>query len=297
MTRNQKRPVAVIGAGTMGGPAAAAARAAGHSVTVFDLDPIAIAAAVAAGHEIADTPATAAAGAAVVLLSLPTPDAVRTVLTSAHGVLAGAASGTIVVDLSTIDPVTARDCARAAAGRGVDMLDAPVLGRPHRCGRWTLPVGGERDTLERARPVLGQIAASLVHVGGHGAGMTIKLLNNYLFGVINTATAECMAAADRLGIDPAQVYDVLAESGAATISPLFLEIAPKMLSNDFSPAFTVDLLAKDIGLAVQMIDAAGARHATGTAAAELTTRAQDLGLGDRDTSAVVVAARHASGER
>lgn len=150
-----------------------------------------------------------------------------------------------------------------------------------------MPVGGKLEALEVARPVLEVLARTVTHVGGPGAGNAIKLLNNLMFGAINAITAEVFAAAALVGVSPRRFYETVANSGAATVSNLFRELGPKMLEDDFSPTFTVDLLHKDNKLAIEMLDDARASAVVGSAITVLNGLARASGYGGEDTSAVV----------
>lgn len=278
--------VGIVGLGTMGSAMAEALRP--HTrLVVYDIDAVARERQQAAGASIADSPAEIAVEAGVVLLSLPGPADVRAVVTGAFGLLSAARAPAVIVDLSTVDPQTTQDMAAAAAVRGVGYLDAPVLGRPHRCGSWTLPVGGPAESLAMATPILQVLASRVIAVGGHGSGNVVKLLNNLMFGAINAITAETMAATKRLGLDPEVYYTTLADSGAASVSNLFREIAPKIVASDWSPAFTIDLLAKDNRLALDMIERAGLRPQVAEAVVKLNAAGRAAGLGSLDTSALV----------
>lgn len=278
--------VGIVGLGTMGSAMADAVRP-HHRLVVHDIDGTATSRQPADGAEVAASPLQVAERADVVLLSVPGPDEVRAVVAGADGILDAGYLPAVVVDLSTVDPQTTRDMAVAAATRGVGYLDAPVLGRPHRCGEWTLPVGGPEEVLAAAAPVLGLLANRVIRVGDHGIGNVLKLLNNLMLGAINAITAETMAAAGRLGLDPHIYYSTLADSGAASVSNLFREIAPKIVAADWSPAFTVDLLAKDNRLALEMIERAGFTPWVARAVVDLNTAGQAAGLGPLDTSALV----------
>lgn len=220
----------------------------------------------------------------IVLLALPGPDQVREVVAE---LLTAERRPLVVVDHSTIDPDTTREVAALAAEHDVGHLDAPILGRPHRVGEWTLPVGGDAATLARVRGVLELLARRVVHVGPIGSGNVVKLLNNLMFGAINAITVETMATAARLGLDPAVYAETIADSGAASVSGLFRELAPKIVAEDHTPTFSVDLLTKDNQLAVEMARAAGIRLDVAEAVLALDRAAQAAGLGALDTSAMV----------
>ena len=159
-------------------------------------------------------------------------------------------------------------------------------------GSWTLPVGGDVDHLDTAAPVLKTFAANIVHVGPSGQGNKLKLLNNLMFGAINAVTCEVFVAAERLGMDPGVLFDIVVDSGAATVSNLFRELGPRIVGHDFVPAFSIDNLEKDIGLGLAMARDAGMTLAVSEAAQRLNRRAQAAGLGGEDTAAIVKIVEH-----
>lgn len=279
--------VGLVGVGTMGSRILARLIESGHSVVARDIAPEAEHRAAQAGATVAGSPAEVARRASLILLSLPMPADVDQVVGGDDGLLAGAQPGAIIVDLSTVDPDTTRRNAARAAARAVGYLDAPVLGRPPGCGRWTLPVGGEASQLERARPVLQTLAARVIHVGSSGAGNVVKLLNNMMFSAINAVTAEVLAVCAALGMDPHVFVSAVADSGAATVSNLFRELGPKILARDFSPAFSIDLLHKDVRLALEMASRAKAPTVITPAGLVLIEMARARGHGAEDTGAVV----------
>ncbi len=279
--------VGLIGLGTMGGRMAAALVGAGHAVLGWDIDRGAEDRASSIGAEIRRSPAEIAEGAEVVLLSLPAPADVATVVTGPDGLLSRAAQGLVIVDLSTVDPGSTQKMAAAAREKGVGYLDTPVLGRPQACGNWTLPVGGDEASLEKARPVLEKLAKRVVLVGPSGHGNVVKLLNNLMFGAINSITVEVMALCAKMGMPPKVFVDLVSESGAATVSNLFKEVGPKVLSRDFTPLFSIALLHKDNALALAMAREAGVPMVLSGATQLLNEMALARGLGKEDTSAAV----------
>lgn len=287
--------VGIVGIGIMGAAVADALRP-HHQLVVHDFDEAALQRQREAGADVVDSAAAVADRADVVLLSLPGPDQVRSVVSGTRGLVASRTPPSVVVDLSTVDPGTSRGMAALMAEHSVDYLDAPVLGRPHRCGSWTLPVGGGEEGVARARQVLDRIANRVIGVGDHGSGATVKLLNNLMFGAINAITAETMGAAAALGVDPAIYYTTLAESGAASVSNLFREIAPKIAGEDWSPAFTVDLLAKDNRLGLAMLEDIGLSPRVARAVVDLNAAGQQAGLGPLDTSALAQLGRPDQGD-
>lgn len=130
------------------------------------------------------------------------------------------------------------------------------------------------------------ICTPIRHVGASGAGHAVKLLNNLMFGAINAITAEIFSIASSVGVSAEELYKTVADSGAATVSPLFRQLGPKIISGEYSPTFTVDLLHKDTALAMQMARQAEAYPMVGTMVETLHGLARTAGYGKEDTSAV-----------
>ncbi|RMF76504.1 MAG: NAD(P)-dependent oxidoreductase, partial [Chloroflexi bacterium] len=244
------------------------------------------------GATAVESAADVAAQADIILLLLPGPLQVEAVVTGERGLLSAGRAGQTIIDMSTVDPATTRRMGAQAAAVGVAYLDAPILGRPAAVGRWVLPVGGNAAVLERARPVLNILAREIIHVGELGAGHTLKLLNALMFSAINAMTAEMMTIAVKAGLNPQVLYDTIADSDAATVSGLFKESGRKIVERDFDPAFTIDLLCKDNGLAIQMARDAGAPPLLATAIQTINELGRATGHGHEDTSALIKVYEH-----
>ncbi|MCP4306526.1 MAG: NAD(P)-dependent oxidoreductase [bacterium] len=282
-----KRQVGLVGCGLMGAPIAARLVDCGYNVVVFDKSAAALESAHSIGCATAVSPRQVAETSRVVLISLPRPEHVTDVVRGSEDcLLAGMAAGSVIVDTSTVDPTTSKENARAAAELGVGYLDCPILGRPAGCGNWTLPAGGDPEHLRTVTPVLEAFASRVVHIGPSGHGNTLKLLNNLMFGAINSVTAEMFALAERVGMEPGLLFDTIVHSGAGTVSNLFKELGPKVVAEEFTPNFTVSNLHKDVGLGLAMADAAGIDLEISKAGQRLNEKAQAAGLGDEDTAAV-----------
>nr|WP_269430872.1 NAD(P)-dependent oxidoreductase [Desulfovibrio sp. TomC] len=220
-----------------------------------------------------------------IILFLPGPTEIAACVSGPEGLLDSAAPGTVIIDMCTSAPHTTRDMAKAAKQKGVDYLDAPVLGRPATVGKWALPVGGDIEACRRVEPLLRLIAAHVVHMGDSGAGHKVKLLNQMMFGAINGMTAEMMAVAQKVGIEPGQLYDVITASQAGTVSNLFRELGQRVSDERYGdPTFTVALLAKDVRLGVDMAEQAGAPPLLGRTVDFLNRTSCAQGYGDEDTS-------------
>lgn len=279
--------VGIIGIGTMGSRMCEVLVHAGFETVARDIRPEAEEHARRLGATVVDSAAAAAREADVILLSLPWPKDVEEVVAGPDGVLAGARAGQVIVDTSTVDPSTSRRMAAAAGSKQVGYVDAPVLGRPQNCGKWTLPCGGTRENLEKVRPALDKLAQRVMPVGSVGSGNIVKLLNNLMFGSINAITAEVMAVCAKVGMSPRIFFEAVSESGAATVSNLLLEIGPKMLSHDWEVKFSVDLLYKDNLLGVLMGQEHGAPMPVSQTVHLVNEMARAKGYGSLDTSSIV----------
>lgn len=287
MPNSETEPVStatVMGLGTMGGRVATALAEAGITVHGYDPLPAARDRAAASGVTVHATPEPALADSTLAVLSVPMP---ADVLHAAETALCSLPAGSIVVDLSTIDPATALRAATLLNDHGVVYLDAPVLGRPDRCGHWTLVVGGDPDAIERVRPVLASsIAARVVRVGEVGSGSVVKLVNNLMFGAINAVTAEALNLCRLNGVDPATFVDTVADSGAATVSNLFRELGPKLVTADYDPTFALGLLQKDNRLVVELARVSGAPSFVASTVDQVNGLAANAGNAHLDSGVV-----------
>jgi 3-hydroxyisobutyrate dehydrogenase len=295
--------VGFIGTGTMGQPMVRNLVTKGHTVCAWDVVPAALAAAEQLGAARAGSAAEAARTAEIVVTMLPSASHVESAYTGTGGVLEGAAAGRLCVDMSTIDPATSRRVAAAANARGVRFLDAPVSGGVPRAieGTLTIMVGGDPSHLEEARPVLQAMGASIIHVGPVGAGEVAKLCNNLIAGVAMVAVSEAFRIAEGFGVDPAILTRVISKSSGAT---WVMEhghpvpgIVPTAASNrDYAPGFMTDLMAKDLGLAVDAARRLRVPLFVAPAAQQLLRLASSHGFGRRDFSSVYQFLTQSSGE-
>lgn len=260
---------------------------AGYGLAAHDVNSACIEKARQLGASVARTPGEVAAEARIMLMLLPGPEDVKQCVAGSDGLLSSATTGSVIVDMSTIDPGTTADMAALALARGVGYVDAPVLGRPATIGQWALPAGGREEHIDQCRPVLGLLAAHVLHVGPSGSGHKIKLLNQMMFGAINAMTAEMMAVASRIGIEPKLLYETITASQAGTISNLFRELGGRIASGNYEhPTFTVELLIKDVRLGVKMAREGGAPPILGRTVELINELSQAQGLGACDTSAM-----------
>lgn len=279
------KKIGLCGAGVMGRVAIGRLVETGWQVVIYDVSEKARAAAVALGAAQMASPASLTEHADTVLLFLPGPAEVVDCITEPDGLLSSGTPPSIIVDLSTVDPMTSVALALEAGKRNVGYLDAPILGRPSAVGNWALPVGGRKADLDKARAVLNSLASRIFHVGDSGSGNRVKLLNQLMFGAINAMTAEMMAIADKCGVPPRLLYDTITASQAGTVSNLFKELGSRIAGDQYDdPTFTVDLLVKDVRLAVQMADANQAPSLLGRVIDGINSSAQAQGYGSSDTA-------------
>jgi 3-hydroxyisobutyrate dehydrogenase len=278
----------------MGLPMARNLLDAGHDVVACDLDAARVA---LLGAAAAASPADAARGADVAITSLPSVRAVEDAVLGPGGLAEGLAAGTAAIDMSTSPPALARRLAAALGERGVAFLDAPVSGGPTgaEAASLAIMVGGEPDAFARWQPLLASLGSRVEHVGGHGAGQAVKLVNNLIVACTMAGMAEACAVLEREGVDPGQAYEVFTRSTSDSSVmrrrfPLPGVRPEHPASRDYEPMFRLDLLVKDVALALGLADEHGLACATGRAAQGLYERALDDGLGGLDYSAVFLRA-------
>jgi 3-hydroxyisobutyrate dehydrogenase-like beta-hydroxyacid dehydrogenase len=248
---------------------------AGHQLTVYDVRPDATAALCARGARSAEDPAAVASGSEVVFTSLPGPAEVENAaLDPETGILTALQEGGAYVDMTTNSPSVARRVAEACRVRGVDMLDAPVSGRPP---TMTVMVGGDEAVFARYRPLLAAIAGNIFYVGGAGAGCTAKLVTQYLGYTNFVAALEGMLIAAKAGIGLGVLAQIVPVSAGA--SRTFDNIPRSVLPGTFTAGGTLDIVAKDLQLARDLARDVGAPAHLGLLAHDVLSRAQAQGWG------------------
>lgn len=270
--------VGFIGLGRMGGAMAGHLVAAGHRVLGLDPLPEARDTARDSGVEIVESVAELVVP--VVMSSLPGDAEVEEVYLG--GLFESMESGALCLDLSTIDVTLSQRIAAAAAHARHRFLDCPVSGTSvhARAGTLAVMVGGEATAVELARPYLDAFSTSVHHLGPNGSGLEMKLITNRLLNAHVVAIAEAILEMEGAGLDTADCIELL-RRGAV---PKLLDYkAGPMAARDHSPLFTVDLMAKDLGLA----DARRSAGPVGSAAASILRVARDQGWGSSDIGAVI----------
>lgn len=281
--------VGFIGLGIMGGPMAGNLLKAGYVLTVWNRTAVKAEPLAAMGARVAGSPAEVAAASDVTFTCVTASADVEAVVLGSGGVAEGARPGSIYVDCSTVAPATARRLHAALAARDVEALDAPVSGGDvgARAGTLAVMVGGERETFERALPVLRAVGKTVVHVGPPGAGQVVKLCNQVAGGLNLLAMAEAISLCRRSGVDPARMLEVV--SAGAASSWMLQHLGPRAVAGDFAPGFMVDLMQKDLGLVLEEAHATHTPLPGSALVRQLFEMLQARGRGREGTQAIVEA--------
>ena len=246
--------VGFIGLGRMGGPMARNLARAGYAVHVFDVDAAAIQRLAPSGVTAHHTPREMAARVPIAFTALPNNAIVTEAYLGPEGILAGARTGTITCDCSTVSPEVSQRIQAEAKAKGVTHLDTPMLGSSPQAesGEVFFMVGGDAEALSRVQPMLDVIGRLTMHVGPSGMGNRIKLLHNALGAVTAVAVAESLALCVALGVDPRTYYEVVCKGGGQAYSRYFDGRGQRIIDGNFAPTFTVELMQKDVALAAEM---------------------------------------------
>lgn len=291
--------IGFIGLGNMGGGMAANLAKAGHDVRAFDLSEDALAKAKDAGCLPVASASEAAQGAEVIVTMLPAGRHVAQVYE--ESLFGAAAPGTLLMDCSTIDVVTAKKVAEAAANKGLVAVDAPVSGgiAAAAAGTLTFMVGGSAEAFARAEPFLSQMGKAVIHAGASGAGQAAKICNNMLLGATMVATCEAFLLAQKLGLDPQTFYDISSVSSGQSWSmtsycPL-PGVGPETPADrGYQGGFAAGLMLKDLKLALQAASDANASVPMGAEAMALYQAFANGGGAGVDFSGII---RMLDGER
>jgi 3-hydroxyisobutyrate dehydrogenase len=287
--------IGFVGLGIMGRGMAANLLRAGFPLTVWNRTASRMVPLMADGAQAGTSPADVAAHSDIVVVCVSdTPD-VEAVVLGEQGILHGAQPGTLVVDCSTISPQATRTLASVLAERGVHMLDAPVSGGSEGAARGTLSimVGGTADQFTRALPVFQAMGKTITHVGDHGAGQTVKLVNQVLVVGNCLAMAEALLFAQAGGVDLQKTYDAISQGAAG--SWMFTHRGPQVMRRDWRPGFTVDLQQKDLRLVLEAADSAGCPLPGTSLIFQFYRSLQAQGLGGDGNHALLKALEHLAG--
>lgn len=280
--------IGFLGLGTMGGPMARNLLRKGYGVKGFDLSAAALESHEGAGGTRAASPRAAAEGADVVVSMLPDgPDVERAVL-GPDGAIHGMKSGSVLIDMSTIDPAVTRRIGAALAEKGIDMVDSPVGKTADHAvaGTLTLIVGGRPDVVERVRPILDCMGTDFFYCGDLGMGEAMKLTNNFLSAAIMTSTIEALVMGVKSGLTVETMMSVM-RTTMAWNNHLAVLLPKKALADDFSLGFMVKLAEKDQRLALDLAKALGTPAPIGAVVRETLAETARNGFAELDMSSVL----------
>jgi 3-hydroxyisobutyrate dehydrogenase len=289
------RSVAFLGLGIMGAHMARRLLEAGHRVAVYNRTASKAAPLAALGARAAATPEDAARGAEVVISIVTDSPDVEAVLLGPGGAVHGAEPGTLVIDMSTIAPETARRVGAALRAKGLAFLDAPVTGGDvgARDGTLSILVGGEAADLERARDLFTALGKRVTHCGPLGAGQTVKACNQILCALNMVGICEALHLANRSGIDPALVVEALGPGAGGSWA--LEKLGPRIAKGDFAPGFMVDLIQKDLRIVLDAAARSGLDLQGAVLAQSLFADNQAAGEGREGTQAMFKAVGRRAG--
>lgn len=287
--------VGFIGLGIMGQGMAHNLLKAGFEVTVWNRTPGRMEPLVRAGAKPADSPAHLASLCDLIFICVSDTADVLAVTLGEQGLVMGVRPGALVVDMSTISPQASRHIAQQLTAKGVHSLDAPVSGGSEGAARGTLSimVGGEADQVARAMPYFQAMGKTITHVGGHGDGQMVKLVNQVLVVINMLAVGEALLFAQAGGLDLPKTLQAV--SGGAAGSWMLSNRGPQVLNRDWRPGFTVDLQQKDLRLVLEAADELGVPMAATALVFQLYRTLQTAGLGSEGNHALVKALERLAG--
>lgn len=282
-----KRQLALIGAGAMGGAIGTRLLETGNALAVFDLDEAKVAALVARGATAAKSAAAAAETADAVITSLNASRIVEIAVFGPQGVADGARPGTLIIDMSSIDPATTRKLADMAAEKGLAWVDSPLSGGAPKAlvGELTLMLGGTEDDVVRAQAILSDVAANMTHMGGPGAGQTTKMINQVLCGLGFLAVAEATQLALDAGVDATKIPVAL--KGGRADSALLQEYMPRFATKDYRRTGRIDNMVKDLNMVNDLARHTGTSMPMTALCTEIHRMLTAAGLGGEDQAAVM----------
>lgn len=281
------KTIALIGAGAMGGAIGERLLATGNRLLVFDLDKAKVAALVAKGAAAAVTAAAAAGAADCVILSLNSAAIVRRAVFGEGGVAAGAKPGTLIIDMSSIDPDATRQLAADASEKGLRWVDSPLSGGAPKAstGELTLMAGGETQDVADAHEVLRHVSANYTHMGPAGAGQTTKLVNQVLCALNFMAVAEATRLAIDAGVDVLKIPQAL--KGGRADSAILQEYLPRFATRDYRRTGRIDNMVKDLNAAQDLARRTHTAMPLTAVCAEIHRLLTAAGLGGEDQAALM----------
>lgn len=279
--------IGLIGLGIMGLPMAKNLMKAGYPLMVYDLSKERVEALTAIGAKAAGSIGEIGRTCRTVLTMVPDSPQVREVVLGAGGLAETLQPGSVVIDMSSIDPMASREVATALKAKGIDMLDAPVSGGEPKAidGTLAFMVGGDRAIFDEHLPLLRAMGASVTYCGGIGAGNVTKLCNQIIVAVNIAAVSEAMVLGQMAGVSPEVIFQAI--RGGLAGSTVMENKAPMMIGRNFQPGFKIDLHLKDLNNVLAAAKATGAPMVLTNQVTEMLKVLRRMGEGQRDHSAIV----------
>ena len=280
-------PIGFIGQGIMGSPMALNLLKAGFPVTVYNRDKDKTAPAAQAGAQVAETPATLAAGPDVVILMLTGPEAMEAVLEGPDGALAALTPGKTVVNMSSVEPAYTRELNERLAAKGILFIDAPVSGskKPAEDGGLIILASGDKKNVDALKPVFLAMGKKVVFCGEAGKGSAMKMVVNLLLSIMMTGFGEVLAMGRASGLAQEAMLDAFLSGSVAC--PLFNGKAGMVRTGEYPPQFPLKHMHKDLNFILNTAQEAGAEIPLGRAVLEQYGKAMEQELGEADFAAVV----------
>jgi len=279
--------IGFIGLGIMGKPMSKNLLKKGYDLVVCDVVQSAVDEVVAAGAKSVLTPKDVAAQVDIVITMLPNSPHVKQVVLGENGVIEGARSGLIVIDMSSIAPLVSREVAAKLAEKGVDMLDAPVSGGEPKAieGTLSVMVGGKRATFDKCYDIMKTMAGSVVYTGDIGAGNVTKLANQIIVALNIAAMSEALVLATKAGVEPELVYQAI--RGGLAGSTVLDAKAPLVMDRKFKPGFRINLHIKDLNNVLETAHEIGVPLPLTAAVMEMMQALKVDGMGDDDHGSLI----------
>ena len=281
------KKIGFIGLGIMGRPMAKNLLKAGFSLVVYDINSSAVEDLVKAGAQGVGSSKEVAGKTEIIMTMLPDSPEVKEAILGKGGVIEGVRTGSVVIDMSSINPLVSQEIAKILKAKGVEMLDAPVSGGEPMAiqGTLSIMVGGSDAGYARALPVLQTLGKTIVHCGLSGAGQVVKLANQVVVAIVIDAVSEALVLGSKAGVDPARIIEVL-QGGLAATKVLEMR-GPNFLSGTFDPGFRIRLHLKDLNNALMSGRENGVVLPLTAQVEQLMQAARVAGRGDFDHSSLI----------
>lgn len=280
-----KEKIGFIGVGTMGKPMALNLIKAGYRLIAYDINPKPLEELKDKGVSIGQSSKDVANQSDIIITMLPNSDDVEKAILGGKGVIEGAKSNSIVIDMSTIDPSVSRKIAKVLLEKNIKVLDAPVSGAQMgaEAGTLTIMVGGDEDIFHKCSDIFKAMGKNIFYCGSNGSGGIVKIVNNLMAATIATVSTEALALGVKAGVNLKTLYDVIsASSGQSWV--MQVQFAAKAFKGDFEPGFMAQLARKDLGLAMNLAKEEGVPLLLGGLTYQISSQVVASGLGKKDAS-------------